>query len=116
MLTCSYNLEIDTVEGLINELSKVINLNYKENEIIKKKLNESINNYYLSRNQNNLNNFFKEYYSFINQVKNINNSIYCHHLNKYCEKYCVLLKDKRNDLIDKLTRFQKLKNLLSNLN
>ena len=116
MLKCSYNLDIDTVEGLINELSKVINLNYKENEIIKKKLNESINNYYLSRNQNNLNNFFKEYYSFINQVKNINNSIYCHHLNKYCEKYCVLLKDKRNDLIDKLTRFQKLKNLLSNLN
>ena len=116
MLKCSYNLDIDTVEGLINELSKVINLNYKENEIIKKKLNESINNYYLSRNQINFNHFFNEYYSFINQVKNINNSIYCHHLNKYCEKYCVLFKDKRNDLIDKLTKFQKLKNLLSNLN
>ena len=45
MLTCPYNLQNDTVEGLVNELTKAINLNSYDCDIVTSKLYDSIQNY-----------------------------------------------------------------------
>ena len=45
MLTCPYNLQNDTVEGLVNELTKAINLNSDDSDIVTSKLYDSIQNY-----------------------------------------------------------------------
>lgn len=45
MLKCPYDLEKDTVDGLVNELQKAIDLNEEESKIVKVKLNESISKY-----------------------------------------------------------------------
>ena len=41
MLTCPYNLINDTVDGLVNELSKAINLDKDDKEIVTQKLSDS---------------------------------------------------------------------------
>jgi hypothetical protein len=41
MLTCPYNLINDTVDGLVNELSKAINLDNDDKEIVTQKLSDS---------------------------------------------------------------------------
>ena len=45
MLKCPYDLEKDTVDGLVNELQKAIDLNEEESKIVKVKLSESISKY-----------------------------------------------------------------------
>jgi len=45
MLTCPYNLQNDTVEGLVNKLTKAINLNSYDCDIVTSKLYDSIQNY-----------------------------------------------------------------------
>lgn len=41
LLKCPYNLEKDTVDGLVNELQKAIDLNEEETKIVKTKLSDS---------------------------------------------------------------------------
>jgi len=43
MLTCPYNLKNDTVNGLVNELSKAIDLNEDDKDIVNQKLADSSN-------------------------------------------------------------------------
>ena len=48
-MKCPYDLEKDTVDGLVNELQKAIDLNEEESKIVKVKLNESISKYISSQ-------------------------------------------------------------------
>ena len=43
MLTCPYNLKNDTVNGLVNELSKAIDLDENDKDIVNQKLADSSN-------------------------------------------------------------------------
>ncbi len=43
MLTCPYNLKNDTVIGLVNELSKAIDLDEDDKDIVSQKLSDSSN-------------------------------------------------------------------------
>ena len=95
MLTCPYNLKNDTVEGLVNELTKAINLNSDDSDIVTSKLYDSIQNYIFN--------------------KNINNSDYSKNLNFYYEKFVVLEKS-NSDLYNKLKSYKKQKNWLLKFN
>ena len=114
MLTCPYNLKIDTVVGLINELTKAINLDKDDIKILTKKLNESIQNY-MNNKRKILDEFNKKYNSFVNSINNIKNCDYFNNLNKLCENNINIDNNNQSDLLSKLESFKRIKETLSKL-
>ncbi len=114
MLTCPYNLKIDTVVGLINELTKAINLDKDDIKILTKKLNESIQNY-MNNKRKILDEFNKKYNSFVNSINNIKNCDYFNNLNKLCENNINIDNNNQSDLLSKLESFKQIKETLSKL-
>ena len=110
MLTCPYNLQNDTVEGLVNELTKAINLNSDDSDIVTSKLYDSIQNYIFNKREK-FDKFCKQYSEFINSINDINNSDYSKNLNFYYEKF-VFLEKNNSDLLSKLKSYKELNNLL----
>ena len=114
MLTCPYNLKIDTVVGLINELTKAINLDKDDITILTNKLNDSIQNYMNSKRKI-LDEFNQKYNLFINTINNIKNCDYSYKLNKFSEKYININNNNQSDLLSKLEKFKRIKENLSKL-
>ena len=114
MLTCPYNLKNDTVEGLVNELTKAINLNSDDGDVVTSKLYDSIQNYIFNKREK-FDKFCKQYSEFINSINDINNSDYSKNLNFYYEKFVVLEKS-NSDLYNKLKSYKKQKNWLLKFN
>ena len=113
-LTCPYNLKIDTVVGLINELTKAIKLDKDDIKILTNKLNESIQNY-MNNKRKILDEFNKKYNSFINSINDIKNCEYCNTLNKLSGKFINIDNNSKSDLISKLESFKQIKETLSKL-
>ena len=114
MLTCPYNLKIDTVVGLINELTKAIKLDKDDIKILTNKLNESIQNY-MNNKRKILDEFNKKYNSFINSINDIKNCEYFNTLNKLSGKFINIDNNSKSDLISKLESFKQIKETLSKL-
>ena len=114
MLTCPYNLKKDTVEGLVSELTKAINLNSDDCNIVTSKLYDSIQNF-KSNKREKFDKFCKQYSDFINTINIINNSEYSKSLNFYYEKF-VILEQSNSDLFNKLKSYKNQKNSLLKFN
>ena len=110
MLTCPYNLKNDTVEGLVNELTKAINLNSDDCNIVTSKLYDSIQNYKQNKREK-YDKFCQQYSEFINTINAIHNSEYSKSLDFYYEKF-VFLEKNNSDLLSKLKSYKELNNLL----
>ena len=101
----------DTVEGLVTELTKTINLNLYDCDIVTIKLYDSIQNYKYIKGEK-YDKFCQQYSDIINTINVIHNSEYSKCLDFYYEKF-IFLEKNNSDLFNKLKSYKVLKNSLS---
>ena len=76
MLTCPYNLKIDPVVGLINELTKAINLDQDDITILTNKLNK-FSEKYININNNNQSDLLSKLENFKRIKENLSKLFQC---------------------------------------